>query len=167
MELQRTLILLKPDALDRGIVGEIISRFEKAGIKIVGMKMLLSEKDTAMKHYREELAQRRGEVVRQRMIDMLTSGPIVALVLEGIEMVELARKMVGTTEPKAAAPGTIRGDYAHVSYGYADAKKIGVFNLIHASASPEEAEIEINIWFKPEELVKHKPSYTRFTLKED
>ena len=167
MDLQRTLVLLKPDALDRGIIGEIITRFERVGAKIVGMKMLVSEKDTAMKHYREELAQRRGEVIRQRMIDMLISGPIVALVAEGIEMVEIARKMVGTTEPKAAAPGTIRGDYTHVSYGFADDKKIGIFNLIHASASPEEADIEINVWFKPEELVEHKPSYTKFTLKED
>lgn len=167
MKLQRTLILLKPDALERGIMGEIITRFERVGAKIVGMKILVSEKDTAEKHYTQDLAQRRGEIIRQRMIDMLTSGPIVALVLEGVEMVEVARKIVGATEPKAAAPGTIRGDYTHVSYGYADAKKIGVFNLIHASASPEEAETEINVWFKPEELVQHKPSYTKFTLKED
>jgi nucleoside-diphosphate kinase len=167
MELERTLILLKPDALDRGVVGEIITRFERVGIKIVGMKMLLSEKDTAMKHYTEDLARRRGEAIRELMITMLTAGPIVALVLEGVEMVELARKMVGETEPKKAAPGTIRGDYAHVSYKYSDAKKIGVFNLIHASASPEEAEVEINVWFKPEELVKHKPSYTKLTLRED
>jgi nucleoside-diphosphate kinase len=167
MNLQRTLILLKPDALDRGIMGEIITRFERVGAKIVGMKMLVSEKDTAMKHYREELAARRGEVIRQRMIDMLISGPIVALALEGIEIVEVARKMVGATEPKAAAPGTIRGDYTHVSYNFAEDKKIGIFNLIHASASPEEAELEINIWFKPEELIEHKPSYTKFTLRED
>lgn len=166
MKLQRSLILLKPDSLDRGIVGEIITRFERTGIKIVGMKMLISEKDTAMRHYSEDLAKRRGEIIRQRMIEMLTSGPIIALVLEGIEIVEIARKIVGTTEPKNAAPGTIRGDYAHVSYDYADKKQIGVFNLIHASASPEEAEAEINIWFKPEELVNHKPSYTKFTLKE-
>ncbi|MBI2669705.1 MAG: nucleoside-diphosphate kinase [Candidatus Yanofskybacteria bacterium] len=167
MKLQRTLILLKPDALDRGIIGEIITRFERVGAKIVGMKVLVSEKDTAMKHYTEDLAKRRGDVIRQRMIDMLTSGPILALALEGIEMVEVARKMVGATEPKVAASGTIRGDYTHVSYGYADDKKIGVFNLIHASASPEEAQTEINVWFKPEELVEHKPSYTKFTLKED
>ena len=159
--------MLKPDALDRGIIGEIITRFERVGAKIVGMKMLVSEKDTAMKHYTDDLAKRRGEVVRQRMIEMITSGPIVAVVLEGIEIVEVARKMVGATEPKAAAPGTIRGDYAHVSYSYADKRNIGVFNMIHASALPEEAEVEINVWFKSEELVSHKPSYTKFTLKED
>jgi len=166
MYLQRTLILLKPDALDRGIIGEIIARFERVGAKIVGLKMLLSEKDTAMMHYTDDLAKRRGEVVRERMIDMITSGPIVAMALEGVEIVEVGRKMVGATEPKAALPGTIRGDYAHVSYGYADKKNIGVFNLIHASSSPEDAETEIGVWFKPEELVSHKPSYTKFTLKE-
>jgi nucleoside-diphosphate kinase len=167
MQLQRTLILLKPDALERGIVGEIITRFERIGAKIVGMKMLVSEEDTAKRHYREELAQRRGEAVRQKMIEMLTSGPIIALALEGVEIIEVARKIVGDTEPKKAAPGTIRGDYAHLSYRYADSKGIGVFNLIHASSSPEDAEIEIGVWFKPEELVEHKPSYTKFTLKED
>ena len=163
---ERSLVILKPDALDRGIVGEIITRFERVGMKIVGMKLLVSEKDTAERHYTEDLAKRRGEHVRKMMIEMLTSGPIVAMALEGIDVVEVVRKMVGATEPKSAAPGTIRGDYAHVSYRFADEKKIGVFNLIHASATPEEAETEINVWFKPEELVKHKPGYTKLTLHE-
>lgn len=158
---------MKPDALDRGIVGEIITRFERVGAKIIGLKMLLSSKDTAKLHYTDDLAKRRGEKVRELMINMLTSGPIVAIALEGVEMVEVARKMVGATEPKSAAPGTIRGDYAHVSFAYADKKNIGVFNLIHASGSPEEAEIEIAVWFKPEELVSHKPGYTKYTLKEE
>ena len=163
--IQRTLILLKPDALDRGIVGEIVTRFERVGAKLVGLKLLVSEKDTAMKHYTEDLAIRRGEKVRELMISMLTSGPIVAIVLEGIEIVEVVRKMVGGTEPKTAAPGTIRGDYAHVSFKYADEKQIGVFNLIHASGSPEEAPVEIDVWFRPEELVEHDPSYTKQTIK--
>jgi nucleoside-diphosphate kinase len=163
--IQRTLILLKPDALDRGIVGEIITRFERVGLKMVGLKLLVSEKDTAMKHYTEDLAIRRGEKVRELMISMLTSGPIVALALEGIEAVEVVRKMVGGTEPKSAAPGTIRGDYAHVSFKYADEKGIGVFNLIHASGSPEEAPVEIDVWFRPEELVEHDPSYVKQTIK--
>lgn len=167
MKLQRSLILLKPDALDRGIIGEIITRFERVGAKIVGMKMLLSKKDTAMRHYTDDVAKRNGEAVRRRMIEMITSGPIVAFVLEGVEIIVIARKMVGATEPKAAAPGTIRGDYSHMSFGYADSKDIGAFNLVHASASPEEAETEIAVWFKSEELVKHKPSYTKYTLKEE
>ena len=163
--IQRSLVLLKPDALDRGIVGEIITRFERVGANIVGLKLLVSEKDTAMKHYTDDLARRRGEKVRELMVTMLTSGPIVAIALEGIEIVEVVRKMVGATEPKTAAPGTIRGDYAHVSFKYADEKGIGVFNLIHASATPEEAEVEVAVWFRPEEIVQHDPSYTKFTIK--
>ncbi len=165
--LERTLVLLKPDAIHRGIVGEILQRFERVGAKMVGMKLLVSEKDTAFKHYTEDLAKRRGAKVRKMMIDMLLSGPIVAVVFEGIDIVEVVRKMVGGTEPKSAQPGTIRGDYAHVSYGYADKRGIGVFNLIHASASLDEAKIEIDVWFKPDELVKHKPLYTHLTLRED
>ena len=147
-------------------MGEIITRFERVGAKLVGLKLLVSAKDTAGQHYTDDLAKRRGEKVRELMIEMLTSGPIVAMVLEGIEIVEIARKMVGATEPKSAAPGTIRGDYAHVSFKHADEKGIGVFNLIHASGSVEEAKAEINVWFKPEELVSHKPAYTKFTLRE-
>ncbi len=98
------------------------------------------------------------------MIEMLTSGPIVAICVEGVDIIEVVRKMVGATEPKSAAPGTIRGDYAHVSYSHADEKKIGVFNLIHASDAPETAETEIGVWFKPEELVEQSPSYTKFTV---
>lgn len=165
--LERTLVLLKPDALHRGIVGEVLHRFEKIGAKVAGMKLLVSPKDTAMKHYTEDLTKRRGERIRKMMIDMLISGPIIAIVFEGVDIVEVTRKLVGVTEPKSALPGTIRGDYAHVSYRYSDEKGIGIFNLIHASATTEEAQIEISIWFKPEELINHKPLYTRFTLRED
>jgi nucleoside-diphosphate kinase len=164
--LERTLVLLKPDAVDRGILGEIISRFERIGAKLVGMKLLASSEDTAKLHYTEDLAKRRGEHVRTLMIEMLTMGPIVAMVWEGVDMVEVVRKLIGATEPKAAAPGTIRGDFAHVSYRYSDENKIGVFNLIHASDSPENAATEIAVWFKPEELVAHKPGYTKLTLRE-
>jgi nucleoside-diphosphate kinase len=164
--IQRTLVLLKPDALDRGIMGEIITRFERIGARFVGLKLLVSEKDTAMRHYTDDLARRRGETVRQNMVAMLISGPIVAVCLEGVDIIEVVRKIVGATEPKSAAPGTIRGDFAHVSYGHADEKHIAVFNLIHASDSPENAEAEIGVWFKPEELVTHTPSYTKFTIKD-
>ena len=164
--LERTLVLLKPDAVDRGILGEIISRFERIGAKLVGMKLLVSSEDTAKLHYTEDLAKRRGEHVRKLMIDMLTMGPIVAMAWEGVDVVEVVRKLIGATEPKAAAPGTIRGDYAHVSYRYSDEKKLGVFNLVHASDSPENAAAELAVWFKPEELVSHKPGYTKMTLRE-
>lgn len=167
VKLERTLVLLKPDAIHRGIVGEILHRFERVGAKMAGMKLLASDKDTAQKHYTEDLAQRRGEKIREVMIEMITSGPIVAIVFEGVDIIEVVRKLVGATEPKAAQPGTIRGDFAHVSYRYADEKGIGIFNLIHASTSPEEAEVEISVWFKPEELVVHQPTYTRYTLREE
>ncbi len=164
--LERTLVLLKPDAISRGIVGEVLQRFERVGAKMVGMKMLVSEKDTALKHYTEDLARRRGDNIRQMMVEMIMSGPIVAIVFEGVDIIEVVRKMVGGTEPKSAAPGTIRGDYAHVSYQYADKKGIGIFNLIHASSSAEDATAEISVWFRPEELVSHAPDYTRYTLRE-
>lgn len=162
--MQRTLILLKPDALERGLIGEIIHRFERVGAKIVGLKLLVSTKDTALAHYTEDLAKRRGQKVRHVMVEALTSGPIVAIALEGVDIVELARKMVGETEPKAAAPGTIRGDFAHISFEHANKSDKAVFNLIHASASPKEAEEEIAVWFKGDELVDYSPSYTKFTL---
>ena len=165
--LERTLVLLKPDAIERGVVGEILQRFERVGAKMVAMKLLTSPKDTAERHYTEDLAKRRGAKIRNLMIKMLISGPVVAIAFEGIDIVEVVRKMVGATEPKSAAPGTIRGDYAHVSYRYSDEKGVGVFNLIHASATPEEGKDEINVWFKPEEIVSHKPLYTRLTLRED
>ena len=162
--MERTLVLLKPDAVDRGLVGEILQRFEKVGLKIAGMKVVQPDEGTAKKHYTEDLATRRGEHVRNMMIEMLLSGPVVAAVLEGIEAVELVRKMVGSTEPKTAAPGTIRGDYSHVSFKHADAKKIVVNNLIHASANLEEAKQEIAVWFDKSELLDHKPTYTKHTI---
>ncbi|MFA5126685.1 MAG: nucleoside-diphosphate kinase [Patescibacteria group bacterium] len=162
--IERTLVLLKTDAVNRGLVGEILHRFERTGLKIIGLKMVWSDKDTAMKHYTEDVSRRRGEKVRERMIKMITSGPIIAIAIEGVEAVEVVRKMVGTTEPKQAAPGTIRGDYAHVSFTYADANEIGIFNLIHASANIEEAAQEIGVWFNDFELQDYHPDYTRHTI---
>lgn len=162
--MQRTLLLLKPDALDRGLVGEILARFERAGLKIAGIKMLWPKKEHAERHYTEDLAKRRGQRVRDLMIEMLMSGPVAAVALEGVEAVEQVRKMVGETEPKAAAPGTVRGDFAHVSFKHADSKKMGVYNLVHASGSAEEAEQEIKVWFSEDELHDFKPSYTKHTI---
>ena len=162
--MQRSLILFKPDTIDRGLVGEIITRFEKVGLKIVGLKMVQPNEETAGNHYTEELAQRRGAHVRELMIKTLSSGPIIAICLEGVEVVELVRKMIGSTEPKSAAPGTIRGDYSHVSFKHADEKGIGIANLIHASGSPEEAVTEIAVWFTDSELVDHSPAYVSKTI---
>ena len=162
--MERSLVLLKPDALDRGLVGEILQRFEKVGLKLVGMKMLIPSNEHASKHYTEDLAVRRGEHVRNLMIDMLVSGPVVAVVLEGIEAVELVRKMIGGTEPKSAAPGTIRGDYSHVSFKHTDKHNSKLYNLIHASSSVEEGLQEISVWFDESELIEHEPTYTAKTL---
>lgn len=154
--LEQTLVLLKPDAVQRGFIGEIIARFEKAGLKIVGMKLIHANEELAKSHYTEDLAKRRGEHVRNYNVKFLLEGPVVAIVLEGIQAIEIVRKIIGPTEPKAAPPGTIRGDYAHVSYAYADANKTVVRNLIHASSDKNDAQNEIKVWFKPSELFKYK-----------
>ena len=151
-DLQRTLILLKPDAVQRGLMGRIISRFEDVGLKIVGAKMILASEELASSHY-GDLDIRRGAAVKKQVVDMITKiGPVMALVLEGIEAVDQVRMMVGPTEPKSALPGTIRGDFAHVSFKYADQKSIGIKNLIHASGNADEAKVEVSLWFKDEEL---------------
>lgn len=150
--LERTLVLLKPDCVQRGLMGRILQRFEDAGLKVVGMKMVWADKAHAAKHYTEDIAIRRGEHVRTMMIDMISSGPVLAFVLEGINAVENVRKLVGSTEPKASPPGTIRGDFAHISYAYADARSLGVKNLIHASGNLEDAANEVPLWFKDAEL---------------
>lgn len=165
-KLERSLVLLKPDAINRGLVGEILHRFERTGLKIAGLKLVWSDEDTALKHYSEDLAKRRGQKVRDLMVAMITSGPVVAIVLEGVEAVEVVRKMVGETEPKSAAPGTIRGDYAHLSFKHADDSDSAVFNLIHASANVKEAQEEVSYWFQDFELQDHQPDYTKHTLLE-
>jgi nucleoside-diphosphate kinase len=162
--MERSLVLLKPDAIDRGLIGEILTRFEKVGLKIAGLKMVQATKEHAEGHYTQDLADRRGEHVRKMMIDMLLSGPVVAVALEGVEAVELVRKLVGSTEPKSALPGTIRGDYSHISFKHADEKGIGIMNLIHASGSIEEAPQEIKVWFSDDELLGHTPHYTKHTI---
>lgn len=157
--MERTLVLIKPDGVVRHLVGRIITRFEDAGLKIVGMKMVWAEKVRAEQHYKEEIAEKHGEEVRSRLIDYLTSGPVIAFVLEGVDAVSVVRKMVGSTYPNQALPGTIRGDFAHVSKEFANKNKINVKNLIHASESVEEAQREIDIWFNPDELHTYKTSH--------
>jgi len=161
--LERTLVLLKPDAINRGLIGEILNRFEKTGLKIVGLKLVWSDKDTALKHYNEDLAERRGKKVRNLMVNMITSGPVLAIAIEGVESIKIVRKMVGETEPKSAAPGTIRGDYAHLSFKYADSKNSAVFNLIHASSNNKDAELELGLWFQDFELQDYKSDHTKYT----
>ena len=146
--IERTFVAIKPDGVQRGIVGEIITRFEKAGLKIAAMKQVWVDKAFARKHYAEHVE----KPFYPGLEAMITMGPVVAMVLEGVESVALVRKLVGPTEPKAAPPGTIRGDFAHVSYGHADEMGIGVKNVIHASANAKDAENEVKLWFSKEEV---------------
>lgn len=150
--IERTLVLIKPDGVERGLVGEVISRFEKVGLKIIGIKMQWIDKEFAKKHYTEDIAKRRGDHVRNWLLEYIVEGPVVAMVLEGLHSVDAVRKIVGPTEPRTAPPGTIRGDFALHSYDYADKKEKSIRNLIHASGNKNEAEQEIRLWFKPEEL---------------
>ncbi|MDR1033006.1 MAG: nucleoside-diphosphate kinase [Candidatus Nomurabacteria bacterium] len=151
---QKTLIVFKPDALQRGIVGELLQRFERVGLKIVGAKMLTPDYDHYHHHYEgiSKMITRHGENAFNDLLSFMSSGPVIAMVFEGVEAIEVARKIVGATEPKSADMGTIRGDYSHVSYGYTNSRRIGVANLIHASGSKEEAEQEIKHWFNTGEL---------------
>jgi nucleoside-diphosphate kinase len=148
---QRSLVLLKPDAVQRGLMGRIIQRFEDAGLKVVGAKMVWIDKDFGKKHY-FDIAERRGQKVLDVLLDFMTAGPVMALCLEGINAVENVRKIVGSTEPKSALPGTIRGDFAHHTYESADGKDSAIRNLIHASGNYEEALYEVKLWFPDEEL---------------
>lgn len=163
--MERTLIIFKPDSVMRGIVGEILSRFEKAGFKVVGAKMLRPDYDHFYQHYEGigTLKTRKGEAIFESQLANMQEGPVIAIVLEGIEAVETVRKMVGSTEPKAAQPGTIRGDYAHMSYSHANAIGRSVSNVIHASADKREAELEISHWFSDSELYDYEAPHERFT----
>lgn len=164
-DLEQTLVLFKPDAVQRGVVGEILTRFERVGLKIVGTKMIAPDRSHYYKHYEDigKMVSRRGEDTFNITLDLMQSGPVIAMVFEGVEAVELVRKLVGTTEPKSAAPGTIRGDFSHMSFGFADSMKKGIPNLIHASGSSEEAEQEINHWFSDSELCDYEVLNQKFT----
>ncbi len=162
--MQKTLIIFKPDAVMRGLVGEILTRFERVGLKIVGVKMLQPDYDHYYQHYETigTLKTRKGEKIFEAQMQEMQQGPVIAMVLEGVEAVEQVRKMVGATEPKRAAPGTIRGDFAHITYGHATAAQRSVPNVVHASAEADEADKEIAHWFRPEELVDYENRHGYF-----
>jgi nucleoside-diphosphate kinase len=163
--MERTLILLKPDALQRGIAGEIITRFERVGLKIVATKLQSPDYDHYFKHYETigQMISRRGQQAFDVTLELMQAGPVLAVVLEGVESISQVRKMVGTTEPKSALPGTIRGDYAHVSFAHADMNSQGIANLIHASGDAADAEQEIKHWFNDEELFTYSAVHEKFT----
>lgn len=150
--LQRTLVLIKPDGIQRALTGRIIQRFEDVGLKMVGVKMRWIDRDFAKKHYSAHVT----KPMYKGLEDFIVSGPVLAIVLEGVSAVETVRKIVGSTEPKSAMPGTIRGDFAQHSYSYADSKGTAIKNLIHASGTLEEAKQEVALWFNKDELHTYK-----------
>lgn len=159
--LQRSLVVFKPDAVSRSIVWEVLSRFEKLWFKIVWMKMMKPDRDFWYYHYENigKVVSRRGEKVFEELLKVITITPVIAMVIEWVDAVENIRKLVGKTEPLSSAPGTIRWDYAHMSFVYADAAQKWLLNIVHASWNEEEAAQEIAHWFKQEELFQYtKPN---------
>ncbi len=183
--MEQSVVLVKPDGVKRGLVGEIVSRFEKAGIKIVAMKMVHIGKEFAVKHYgfndewfenvgkkvkefyKEKgfdpgedimnMANKQiGKMVQGWNVDYLMEGPVVAMLLEAPGVVEIVRKIVGSTYPQTAPPGTIRGDFSYDSPMLSNLKRRSVHNLIHASGKPEEAEFEKQLWFRQDEIHSYK-----------
>ena len=139
---QRTLVLLKPDAVNRRLIGELITRFERKGLKIVAMKMLWVSRELAEKHYEMH----RGKPFYESLLDYITSSPVVAMVIEGEQAIEVVRKMMGKTNGVEAEPGTIRGDYSLSIQN----------NLVHGSDSEESAKREISLFFKDEEIYDYR-----------
>lgn len=142
--MQRTLILFKPDAVQRRLAGKLLTRLEEKGLKIVGLKMLMVTKELSKQHYSEHVSKPFYPLLEE----FITAGPVVAVVAEGPKAVQVVRTMMGPTNGAEAAPGTIRGDYG-VSRQ---------MNLMHGSDSPEAAAKEIAVYFKPEELVTYTPT---------
>src|SRR4030066_2185153 len=183
--IQRSLVLLKPDAIQRGIIGEILHSFERAGLKIVGMKLMTADVELAKSHYPDTEEWRTavgkktledcqkynidplksvgttdplevGNIVKKWNVDYLTSGPVLAIVFEGVNCVERVRSLVGHTAPTKADPGTIRGDFGLDSTITANRRKRSIYNLVHASGTEEEARQEIKLWFRDDEILSYR-----------
>ncbi len=182
---ERSLVLLKPDTVQRSLVGEVIKRFERTGLKISALKMIVPTEAQLLEHYNksDEWYERKGkgviedlksqgqEITKEPMeygkdiirtiVHYMTAAPVVALILEGNQACSVVTKIVGTTEPSTSDVGTIRGDYTVDSYGHATYENRAVRNLVHQSESPEEAEREIAIWFKGEEIMSYSTAQER------
>jgi len=147
---ERTLVLIKPDGVQRLLTGRIVSRFEDRGLKIVGLKLVAVGRDLAERHY----AVHRDKPFFRGLVEFITSSPLVALVVEGPGAIAVVRAMVGATRPHEAAPGTIRGDLALET----------TQNLVHASDGPDTATTEIALWFTPDEIVSYDREIDRWAL---
>ncbi len=178
--IERTLLLVKPDGVKRAIIGKVLSRFEDTGLKVIAMKMVWPDRELAGQHYiadkkwfedtggktlaayREkgiilkETAVQVATRIRNYLIEFLSSGPVVAVVLEGNDAIFVTRKIVGATEPKRAEPSTIRGSLSSDSYELSDEFKRPIKNIVHASEDKKTADREIAVWFKPKELMAYK-----------
>ena len=144
MNSEKTFIMIKPDGIQRELIGEIISRFEKKGLKLIAMKLMRMTRELAENHY----CMHKGKHFYDKLIDFIVSGPVVAMAWQAENAIYIGRKLVGPTTPNEAAPGTIRGDFIINTS----------FNVIHASDTPENAEREINLFFQPEELIVYELS---------
>jgi nucleoside-diphosphate kinase len=178
---ERTFVAVKPDGIQRSLIGEIISRLEKVGLKLVAMKMIVADEAHIEKFYTLDPEWRRitgektiagykskglvppisdplkvTEIILQNLKKYMTSGPTIAMIWEGAHAAKIVRKLVGGTEPLASDVGTIRGDYVLDSYAMSDADNRSIRNLIHASGSAEEAEKEISHWFEPSEIINYR-----------
>ncbi len=153
--IQHTFVAIKPDGVKRGLVGECIRRFENAGLKIIGLKMVMVDRQFSKKHYADHV----GKEFYKGLEEFIVSGPVVAMVIEGDSSIAVVRKIVGPTEPNSAQPGTIRGDFAHHSYDYTDSRGKAIMNLIHASGNEKDAENEIALWFTGQELYKYRTNH--------
>lgn len=178
---EQTLVLIKPDGVQRSLIGEVIRRYEQCGLKLVALKMLIPSEELALKHYSTdpewalktgtksiEAANARGqklwtddpvqyaEKIRETLKSYLSSGPVVAMVWQGMNAVGIVRKITGSTEPLSSTPGTIRGDYTIDSYSAADKDSRSVRNIIHSSGTVEEANKEIPIWFSKNEILNYR-----------
>ncbi len=151
--MQRTLVLAKPDAVQRGLIGEIIGRFERKGLKVIGLRLLAVSRQMAEEHY----AVHAGKHFYDGLVEFITSGPVAAMALEGPDAIAVVRRMVGKTMPNEAEPGTIRGDLG-VS---------GLRNLIHASDAPETAEAELALWFGADALVDYRREVDAWIVAEE
>jgi nucleoside-diphosphate kinase len=182
---ERSLVLLKPDTVQRSLVGEVIKRFEQTGLKIGAMKMIVATEEQLLTHYNktdewyerkgkgivEELKAQGKEITKEpieygkdiirTIVTYMTAAPVVAMILEGNKAVSVVTKIVGSTEPSTSDVGTIRGDYTVDSYAHATFENRAVRNLVHQSESPEEAEREIAIWFKDEEVMNYVTAQER------
>lgn len=181
---EKTLVIIKPDGIQRSLVGEVIRRYEQCGLKLVALKMVIPTKELALKHYSvdPDWALKTGtksieswkakgltpptndpielaKKVRLQLLDFMSSGPVIPMVWQGMNAVGIIRKITGSTEPLTSVPGTIRGDYTIDSYSAADSDKRAVRNIIHASGTVDEANKEIPIWFKSEEVLNYRLAF--------